>query len=710
MNALPQPPTRLINRELSWLAFNARVIDEAFNAQHPLLERLHFLAISAANLDEFYMVRISGLRNQMRAGIATPSDDGLSPQQQMAAINSILTPMIARQQQCWQDLRKTLAAAQLSVIRPADLDDTDKAWLHHFFCDNLLPLLTPIAVDPAHPFPFIANRGVALVLQMRDPISGEKVRHLVPLPGKVARFVKMEARAGDKTAARYLLLEQVIILFVETLIPGFVAEGAGVFRVLRNSDMAFDDRAEDLLRTTEHALKKRQHGEVIRLSIHSDTPEALRHFLKKEIHASDADTFVVDGMNGLADLNELVAWDRPDLRFAPYHPRQPERLKDYGGDAFAAIRAKDMIVHHPYESFDVVVHFLRQAAADAEVLAIKQTLYRTSADSPIVNALIEAAHAGKSVTALVELKARFDEAANIRWARDLEQAGVHVIYGFVDLKTHAKLSLVVRREDKNLRCYMHVGTGNYHPLNALFYTDLSFFTCDAGLARDMTALFHYMTSYAEPKALEKLAFAPLTLRQTLLGLISSEIAHAKAGKPAAIWLKLNALVDRELIEKLYEASEAGVNIELIIRGVCCLQPGVPGQSSRIRVRSLIGRFLEHSRILCFGAGFGLPHEKARVFISSADWMPRNLDRRIEVLVQIENPTVHQQLCHQILIACLKDNTQSWLMQANGDYHRLTPAPATPPFSAHTYFMHNPSLSGRGSGVLHGGLPPQLELG
>lgn len=700
---------RLINRELSWLAFNNRVLDESFNPAHPLLERLHFLVISASNLDEFYMVRISGLRQQIYNQIAAMSDDGLSAEQQMELINHELTPMIARQQKAWQELRKELGSAGVTVTRPSDLSKADMAWLQEFFREMILPLLTPIAVDPAHPFPVIPNKGIALVLQMVDPQTEEIVRHLIPIPSKVDRFVRLLSSPEDQENMRFILLERVILLFVNELIPGFNLQASGVFRILRNTELEFDERSEDLLLTFEHALKKRRHGQVIRLSIHRDTPQDLRDFLKKEIHVLEKDIYIVNGINGISDLRELIHCGRPDLRYTPYEPRQPERLRDFGGDAFACIRAKDIVVHHPYESFDVVVHFLRQAAADPQVLAIKQTLYRTSADSPIVQALIEAANAGKTVTALIELKARFDEEANIKWARDLERAGAQVVYGFVDLKTHAKLTLVVRREEGLLRSYVHMGTGNYHPLTARVYTDLSFFTCEAAIGRDVTALFNYMTGYAEPKALEKLSYAPVTLRETLYRLMEEEMAHAQAGRPAAIWVKMNSLVDPGIIEKLYEAAQAGVRIELIIRGICCLRPGVPGTSENIRVRSIVGRFLEHSRIVCFGAGFGLPSKEAKLFITSGDWMQRNLDRRIEVLLPIENPTVHQQIRNQIMIACLKDNTQSWEMLADGRYQRIQTLPGEEPFTAHDYFMKNPSLSGRGSAVLQGNLPPVLRL-
>jgi polyphosphate kinase len=702
-------PSRYINRELSWLAFNARVLDEGFNAAHPLLERLNFLAISASNLDEFYMVRIGGLRAQIESGVQTLSDDGLTPQEQLEAVNRHTAEMMTRQQKCWQELRKELAAAGITVTRPSDLTKTDTTWLKDFFHRNILPLLTPIAVDPANPFPFIPNKGMALVLQMTQAASGEVIRHLIPLPAKVDRFIRLQSRAEDAEHLRYMQIERIIMMFAEELVPGFTTQTAGMFRVLRSSELAFDDRAEDLLVTFENALKKRRTGQVIRLSIHQDTPNPLREFLREHLHADARDVYILNGINGLADLKELVHCNRPDLRYKPYEPRQPERLKDFQGDIFASLRAKDIVIHHPYESFDVVVHFLRQAAADPKVLAIKQTLYRTSADSPIVQALIEAASAGKSVTAMIELKARFDEEANIRWARNLERAGAQVVYGFVDLKTHAKLSMVVRQEIEGLRTYMHFGTGNYHPINARIYTDLSYFTCDPGMAKDVTALFNYMTGYAEPKHMEKLVYAPLTMRQTLVRLIDEEIANAKQGKPAALWAKVNSLIDRDMIDKLYEASQAGVNISLIVRGMCSLRAGVPGLSERITVRSLIGRFLEHSRIVAFANGHDMPSSHAKVYITSGDWMPRNLDRRIELMVPVENKTVHQQVLGQIMVACLKDNLQSWEMTPTGDYRRIQRGENEIAFSAHDYFMKNPSLSGRGKALLESAAPPELKL-
>lgn len=701
--------SRFNNRELSWLAFNNRVLDEAFNAAHPLLERLNFLAISAANLDEFYMVRIGGLRGQINSQLEILSDDGLTPEQQLELVKAQTTKMLDRQQKSWQEIRKELEAANIHVCRPRELSQSDTAWLEEFFNSLVLPLLTPVAVDPAHPFPLIPNKGIALALEMQSIATGEPMVHLIGIPSAIERFVHIRNPQSKQEGMRFIQLERIILMFVEKIIPSFKLISSGVFRVVRNTELQFDERAEDLLHNYEHALKKRRSGDVIRLGIHVDTSETLRQFLREHIKFEGKYIHLVKGLNGLSDLRELVNCGRNDLRFIPYNPRHSERISDFNGDMFATINKKDLIIHHPYESFDAVVHFLRQAAKDPNVLAIKQTLYRTSAQSPIVQALVEAATSGKSVTVMIELKARFDEEANISISRALESAGAQVVYGFTDLKTHAKLSMVVRREGQNLKSYIHIGTGNYHPHTAKVYTDLSFFTCDAAIARDTTALFNFMTGYAEPTTLEKLSFAPITMRKKLYDLIDAEIDFAKAAKPAAIWAKLNSLVDPDMIDKLYEASMAGVDIMLIVRGICCLKPNIPGLSERITVRSIVGRFLEHSRIICFGNGDALPNETAKVYVTSADWMQRNLDRRIEVLAPIENPTVHQQVLNQIMVACIKDNTQSWEMNSDGDYRRLQPQEGNEAFSAHQYFMKNPSLSGRGSAILEGGKPPELKL-
>ncbi|WP_287460205.1 RNA degradosome polyphosphate kinase [Sphingomonas sp.] len=701
-----QSTDRYFNRELSWLAFNRRVLEEACNPAHPLLERLRFLSISGSNLDEFFMVRVAGLKGQQLLEVEARSADGLTPTQQLVAITETADKLLMDQEKVWRDIRHALADSGIQVLGSSKVDAVlsveEIGWLETHFREQLLPVLTPQALDPAHPFPFMPNKGLAVMFDLVRLSDDEPIRELVMLPAAMKRFVRLP---GDD--ARYVATESIVKRFSPVLFPGYRVLGAAEFRVLRDSDIEIEEEAEDLVRYFANAIKRRRRGRVIRLELETGMPEALETVLREELGEAGALITESGSFLGIGDLDQLYDEDRPDLKFPPFTPRFPERIREFDGDCFAAIRAKDIIVHHPYETFDVVLAFLKQAAADPDVVAIKQTLYRAGKQSAVINALVAAAEAGKSVTAVVELKARFDEEQNLLWASALERAGVQVVYGFIDWKTHAKISMVVRREAGQFRTYCHFGTGNYHPITARIYTDLSFFTADPRIGRDASRVFNYITGYVEPEGMELVVISPRYLRGRLIELIDAEIAHARAGRAATIWAKMNSVVDPAIIEKLYEASGAGVEIDLVIRGICCLRPKVPGMSDNIRVKSVVGRFLEHSRIACFGNGAALPNDKAHVLISSADWMPRNFDRRVEYMLPLENETVHAQVLDQVMLANLIDDEQSWELESDGSYTRIKPGDK--PFNLHRYFMTNPSLSGRGAALAEGGAVPTLSL-
>jgi polyphosphate kinase len=702
LQPLDNPEFRYFNRELSWLQFNWRVLAEASNERYPVLERLRFLSISGSNLDEFFMVRVAGLRAQQIEKLDDRSIDALSASQQLELIEADTDKLMSAQQVAWTELRPLLSASGIEILSGQDLSEADLKALASYFKTEIFPVLTPQALDPAHPFPFIPNLGLSLIFDLRRDSDGEAVRELIMIPQGVQRFTKLPG-----SDARYVSVEVMLRSYASIMFPGYQVNGSTAFRVIRDSDIEIAEEAEDLVLNFRNAIKRRRRGRVIRLEVETQMSAEIEQLVLRQLAGGQAMVSEMDGLLGIADLAELVEEARPDLKFPANVPRFPERIREHDGDCFAAIRQKDLIIHHPYESFDVVVAFLNQAAADPDVMAIKQMLYRAGKQSAVIRALCDAAEAGKSVTAVVELKARFDEEQNLEWAAQLERAGVQVVYGFVEWKTHAKISMVIRREGKKVRTYCHFGTGNYHPVTARIYTDLSFFTADPRAGRDAAQVFNYVTGYVEPHDLELLHISPRDMRVRIMALIAREIANVANGKPGAIWAKLNSLGDQTMIEKLYEASAAGVSIDLVVRGVCCLRPGVPGLSENIRVKSIIGRFLEHSRIWAFGNGRELPNPKADVFISSADWMPRNFDRRIEYAMPIENATVHAQILEQVMQANFLDTEQSWMLQPDGTYERAVAGDA--PFNLHRYFMTNPSLSGRGASLSQTGAVPKLKL-
>ncbi|WP_271439315.1 RNA degradosome polyphosphate kinase [Pontixanthobacter luteolus] len=688
---------KYINRELSWLAFNERVLAEARNENYPLLERLRFLSISGSNLDEFMMIRVAGLVGMVQRGIDGLSIDGRSPAQQLTAIRESVRKINSEQRECWAELRGLLDDAGITIADNTRVDPASYSSLKTYFLEEIMPVITPQALDPAHPFPFVSNQGVGLLFNLTREADNAQVIEMVLIPSALPRFVRVP---GEQ--AIYISIESLICRFAKHMFPGFRIEGDGAFRVLRDSDIEIEEEAEDLVRTFRSAIQRRRRGQVIQLELEHDFDPDAEEMLLDHLSAQGTTIIKTEALIGVAGVSEIVAEDRPDLKFAAYSPRYPERIREHDGDCFAAIREKDIVIHHPYESFEVVVDFLRQAAQDPDVVAIKQTLYRAGDQSPVIMALIAAAERGKSVTAVVELKARFDEEQNLLWASELERAGVQVIYGFVDWKTHAKVSMVVRREEQGFRTYCHFGTGNYHPITTKIYTDLSYFTADPKLGRDAAKLFNFVTGYVEPRKTGLLAISPIDLREKLYARIDKEIENAGQGKPAAIWAKLNSLTDKGVIDRLYAASQAGVEIQLVIRGICCLRAGIEGLSESIRVKSIIGRFLEHSRIWAFANGDEIPGAKTKVYISSADAMDRNLNRRVEVLVPIRNKTVHDQVLQQVLLANLLDTEQSWEQQPGGEYLRADRGEK--PFNCHRYFMTNPSLSGRGGALEAGGVP------
>ncbi len=694
-------PQYYFSRELSWLEFNRRVLHEALDPRTPLLERVKFAAIFASNLDEFFMVRVAVLKDQVVAEVNELTPDGRTAQQQLDEISQCLHPMVTQVQQCLeQELIPQLAEEGVYLLRYTDLDKDQRLYLQRFFEERVFPVLTPLAVDPAHPFPLMSNLSLNLAVVVKDPSNGQKSFARVKVPvGVLPRFIQIPSELhlhkGKPCIWAGVPLEEVIAHNLEALFPGMTIQEHHVFRVTRDADLELrEDEADDLLLAIQQELRKRRFsGSVVRLQIPESISDFVRQTLMKGMHLSEKDVYMMNGLLGLKDLFSLLGVPLPHLKDPTFTPVIPPRLRklpafaeseldvEEGSSIFSVIREGDLLVHHPYESFTASVeHFITYAANDPNVLAIKMTLYRTSGDSPIVKALIAAAENGKQVAALVELKARFDEESNITWARELENAGVHVVYGVIGLKTHTKIVLVVRQEDERIHRYVHIGTGNYNPKTAKVYTDLGLLSCREELGADLTDLFNFLTGFSKQKSYRKLLVAPMTLRDRITALIRREAEHSKNGKPGHIIAKMNALVDPQIIRTLYEASQAGVQIDLIIRGICCLRPGIAGVSENIRVISIVGRYLEHSRIFWFQN-----NGKPEVFIGSADWMPRNLDRRVEAVTPVEDLENATKL-KTFLDIFLADNRQAWDLQSDGSYIQRHPTEDSPERSAQRILM------------------------
>jgi len=695
---------KYINREISWLKFNLRVLAEASNIKNPILERLKFLSIAANNLDEFFMVRVAGIYNQIKDKVSFLSHDGLTSEKQLERIIIKTKKLLSTSNEAWSNLKVNLSKEGILFASYRDLNKSEKVKLNKIFRENIYPILTPLIIDPSHPFPFIPNKGHFLVMLLNKRNKNKKFFATILIPQNVERFINISNKVDVQ---KYLSIEHVISNYVNYLFPGYHLNKYTSVRLIRDSDIEFEEEAEDLIMYLEKALKKRRRGRIVKLEIRSNADPLLKKFVYKKLDVTEDEVYEMDSFVGVHQIDQIYNKKNTNLVFRSFNPRQVERLKQFNNDYFATIKAKDFIVHHPYETFDAVIQFLMQAAEDPNVIAIKQTLYRTTFDSPIVKALVLASEKGKSVTAVVEVKARFDEETNISLASILEKAGVQVVYGFIKLKTHAKASLIVRKEKSKLVSYVHLGTGNYHPINAKIYTDLSFFSSDKIICEDVEKFFNYITTYAEPKKLKKIILSPLFLRTKLYSLIDQEIENKSKNKNAEIWIKLNSLVDRAMIDKLYEASNAGVKIYLFVRGICCLKPGIKGLSENIIVKSIVGRFLEHSRIYCFANGEMMPSRSNLAFFSSADLMTRNLNRRVELFIPIENSTVHEQVLDQIMLANYKDAENSWFLKSDESYEKIN-VTAEDNFSAHSYFMKNPSLSGRGSSI-NLSMPEKLRL-